>query len=174
MLTDHDIQHLTISLKRIFVMPLSRSTFREVQNTILALSKGNHEAYETIMDTLLEGEEGKKSELSQKLSKLIIDYTIPLRVAKDVSERGEFIALVTSDIITQSNFYYFLNRVKRIDGEEFQFMSDPTSTIQILYHFLNRLSDLGKGEGTKKLNLNENFKADLLEMKKRIDRLLQP
>ena len=72
------------------------------------------------------------------------------RLAKEVFERGEFVNIITSDLVTQEEQFAFVNRLRRIDGEEFVFMSDPQNTVHLVTHFVGRLYELEKNPKVEK------------------------
>lgn len=134
-------------LRRIFAMKISRSTFRELQNVLLVCARQNKAVANFLFETLLAGQITGIS-LSDKhrdiLQEAIHDFTIPARLAKEVYERGEFVNMITSDLVSQHEEVAFLNRFRRIDGEEFVFLTDPENTLHLLQHFVGRLFELDK------------------------------
>ena len=62
-----------------------------------------------------------------------------IRVAKDIHERGEFINFITSDMLAQQERCVFLNRLARVDGQEFLLMTDVQNTCHLIRHLLSRL-----------------------------------
>lgn len=132
------------NLKRIFAMKIGRSTFRELQNTILACSNQNQNQANFLFETLLTGQVKQKLNEKQQeiLERCIQNFTIPSRLSKEIFERGDFINIVTSDLVSQNKEFALLNRIKRIDGEEFVFLSDMTNTIIFLSHFIGRLTEV--------------------------------
>lgn len=152
MLDEKRIRPLSQALKRIFAMPVGRSTFRELQNTIGTHFESNRDEANTFLESLLRGEikPGLVEESAKpQLQDLIDRYSVPAWVAKDVHEKGEFINLITSDILTQNNQVVFANRIKRVDGSEFQFLTEPESMIQLLQHFFARVQELDKNDRTR-------------------------
>lgn len=133
------------NIKRIFAMKITRSTFRELQNVILNCANQNKDLANLLFEILLTGQikvdVPNKKHLSI-LEDIIKNFTIPARLAKEVYERGEFINIITSDLVTQQDEHAFLNRLRRIDGEEFIFMSDPQNTVHLVQHFVGRLYEL--------------------------------
>ncbi len=133
------------NMKRIFAMKITRSTFREIQNVILNCTNQNKELANFLFETLLTGQikvnipNEKHREI---LEDVIKNFTIPARLAKEVYERGEFVNIITSDLVTQQDQHAFLNRLRRIDGEEFIFMSDTQNTLHLVQHFVGRLYEL--------------------------------
>ncbi len=171
MLDDKTVLLFEGNLKRIFAMKITRSTFRELQNVILSCANQNKEVANFLFETLLSGQirgtipNEKHREI---LEEVIKDFTIPARLSKEVFERGEFINIITSDLVSQEEQYAFLNRLRRIDGEEFTFMSDVPNTFHLLQHFAGRMTELEK---------NGKSREELAKFKKEIhliaDRLKQ-
>lgn len=138
------------NLRRIFAMKVSRSTFRELQNVLLACTNHNKDLANFLFEILLTGQvkEGTVNEKQQEiLEGLTKEFTIPARLAKDVFERGEFINIITSDLVKQEDESAMLNRLRRVDGEEFVFLSDPLNTVHILQHFIGRIQELQGAPG---------------------------
>lgn len=150
------------NLKRIFAMKISRSTFRELQNVLLACTSGNKDLANFLFEILLTGQvkQGTVNEKQQEvLEDIIKHFTIPARLAKDVYERGEFINIITSDLVKQEKESAMLNRLRRVDGEEFVFLSDPQNTVNILQHFIGRVQEFqGSSEGREAI---AKFKKEL-------------
>lgn len=135
------------NLKRIFAMKITRSTFREIQNVIINCCNGDKRLANELFETLMTGQvkEGLGNDKQKPiLENIIKDFTIPTRLAKEVLERGEFVNIITSDTLQQNDQIAFLNRVRRIDGDEFIFLTDPESTIHLLKHFIGRFNELEK------------------------------
>lgn len=160
------------NMKRIFAMKISRSTFRELQNVILNCANQNKDLANFLFETLMTGQikiaipNEKHREI---LEDVIKHFTIPARLAKEIFERGEFINIITSDLVSQQDQFAFLNRLRRIDGEEFVFMSDPKNTIDLLQHLIARLYELEKApKGREELS---KFKKDLNVIGERIKQL---
>lgn len=174
MLDEKQITQLNLAFKKIFTMPISRSTFREVQNAIVAINPGVQDDSNQLFEALVLGEVKTPAKLTKDqkgLDKLIDDYSMPIRVAKDVYERGEFISLASSDIITQQNRVAFLNRVRRVDGEEMHFLTDTRGTINLVQHLVTRLQELEKNElGKGQLS---QAKQELSSIKEKLDKLVK-
>ncbi len=159
-------------LKRIFAMNITRSTFRELQNVILTCTNQNQDLANYLFETLLTGQikgnlaNEKHQEILEEIIKL---FTIPARLAKEIYERGEFINIITSDIVTQQEESALLNRIRRIDGEEFLFLSDPQNTVHLLQHFAGRLQEFEKApKGKEEL---DKFKKELNLIGERLKQL---
>ena len=160
------------NMKRIFAMKISRSTFRELQNVILSCANQDKEVANFLFETLMTGQ--IKPEVPQKqrpiLEEVIKHFTIPARLAKEVYERGEFVSIITSDLVSQQEDHAFLNRIRRIDGEEFIFLSDPQNTLHLLQHFVGRLHELKQAtDGKAKV---AKFKSELTVLRERIKQLI--
>lgn len=160
------------NMRRIFAMKISRSTYREIQNVILNCVNQNKDLANYLFETLLTGQV-KGENLNEKhqeiLEEVIKNFTIPARLAKEVHERGEFINIITSDLVTQEEQFAFLNRLRRIDGEEFVFMSDPQNTVHLVNHFVGRLTELEKNSKAK-AEL-QKFKSELNILGERLKQL---
>jgi len=86
-----------------------------------------------------------------------------------VYERGEFVNIITSDLVSQQDQYAFLNRIRRIDGEEFVFMSDPQNTLNLLQHFVGRFFELEKApKGKEQI---DKFKKEIGIIAERLKQL---
>lgn len=159
------------NLKRIFAMKVTRSTFRELQNVIFTCANQDKNLANFLFETLLSGQ--VKGTVSEKhkaaLEDIIKNFTIPTRLAKEVFERGEFVNMITSDLVAQAEEVAFLNRIRRIDGEEFTFLADPENTIHLLQHFVGRLFELEKNSiGKGKL---EKHKKEISLIAERLKQL---
>lgn len=171
-LDDRTVMLFEGNMRRIFAMKITRSTFRELQNVILNCANQNKEIANFLFETLLTGQI-KVSVPNEKhrevLEEMIKQFTIPARLAKEVFERGEFVNIITSDLVTQESQFAFLNRLRRIDGEEFVFMSDPQNTVHLLQHFAGRLFELEKApKGREEL---QKFKKELATLGERLKQL---
>lgn len=151
------------NLKRIFAMKITRSTFRELQNMILTCSGHNKDIANFLFETLLIGEVASgwlNERETRRMEEVINHFTIPARLAKDVHERGEFINVITSDMISQQDDSALLNRIRRIDGEEFVFLSNAENTMHLIQHFIARLQELQS---------NKKVQDDLAKYKKELN-----
>jgi len=160
------------NLKRIFAMKISRSTFREIQNVILSCANQNKEMANFLFETLLTGQikgEVPNEKHREILEEIIKDFTIPARLSKEVHERGEFVNIITSDLVSQEEQFAFLNRIRRIDGEEFLFLSDTQNTLHLATHFIGRLYELDKNpQATTEL---AKYKKELATLAERLKQL---
>lgn len=163
------IQQLDVAFQRILTLPVSRSTFRQMQNAIFQCLEGDKDKATGLMDLLL----GIKKEFptdDQPFKAFVERYAIQMGVAREVAERGEFVSLVTSDIISHPHMPIFGNRIRRVDGHEFEFISDPESALQLLNHFAVRLKEMEKVE--KARHVLKGLKKDLLSLKENIEDLI--
>ncbi len=148
MLSEKQMEHLSANMKRIFAMPITRSTFREMQNAIMEASGGNTTASNQIFESLMTGKL-PKDEPKNGLEYVVKEYTVLARLSKDVFEMGEFINLVSSDIFKQNNRVGFVHRIRRVDGQELQFVTDSEGTVNLLKHLATRLHELKKDKQLK-------------------------
>jgi hypothetical protein len=170
MLEESALARIRSSLQRIFTMKITRSTFREVQNAVISSAGDDKELVNDLFESFLSGnpKDGlAKGKGLTALNSLLEDYSIPVRLSKEVHERGEFVNIITSDTLTQGGKIAFLNRIRRIDGEEFHFVTDPESSIHLLNHFIGRLQELDKSDQTKEIL--EEHKDDLIKVKERLE-----
>jgi len=147
MLDKEKLNEIYRSLQRLFALPMSRSTFREMQNIILNALEGNMDQANALLEVFMT--RNLKSDKAvnfpaKELEKLVEAFSIPAWVAKDVFEKGDFLGLITSDLINVPGQTVFSNRIRRIDGQEFHFVSDPEITVQIFQHFATRVQELDR------------------------------
>ena len=105
-----------------------------------------------------------------KSKPLSTNFPSPSGRSKDVFEKGDFINLITSDLIPSPQQPVFAHRIKRIDGQEFQFISDFDSTLHLLKHFLTRIHELQKNPNAK--NFLNSHKTELDKLKTDFEKLL--
>lgn len=170
MLDEKNLTQLDASLKRIFAMKITRSTFRELQNVLIALAQGNKHLTNDLYESLITGnvKPGVAKDMAE-LQSITKQFMIPIRLSKEIFERGEFINIITSDTISQDKEIALLNRIRRIDGDEFLFITDIPSTVSILKHFYGRIQEFEKSEeGKKQLGA---FKRDLASLGQALQQL---
>ncbi|MCB1180468.1 MAG: DUF5414 family protein [Chlamydiia bacterium] len=142
------------NLKRIFALKVSRSTFREIQNVILNCCNQNKELANVLFEILLTGqipEHLGNEKQKDVLEDVVRHFTIPTRLAKEIYERGDFINIITSDAVSQKDKLAFVNCIRRIDGKELTFMTDPESTLHLIQHFVGRMGEIEKAPGGKSI-----------------------
>lgn len=154
-ISEDQYSQLSRSFRRIFALPISRLTIRELQNAINQALPENAETSKTLYESLITGDlkDGiKKSGGHSDLASLVEDYTYQFKIAREVAEMGEFMNSFSCDFLQQGNQVYFMNRMRRIDGEEYYFLSAPETNIRLAHMFINRLRDLKKSVGNTPLD----------------------
>ncbi len=173
MLDDAKISNLSTIFKRIFSMPITRLTFREIQSAILTAAEGDKEQSKIFLENLLSGTQeahgAENSSRSPAFNQLIKDYGVSIWVAKDIFEKADFINFISSDIHNQPNRIYFTHALRKVDGKEFEFLTDTASTIQLMQHFTNRVFELSKTEN----RLLASYRKELNQLKTTLDKMLQ-
>jgi hypothetical protein len=164
------LKQMDQAFQRILILPMTRSTFRQMQNVIFQTVEGNREEVGTLLEALLTNQKKNGQTPDTPLQEFLDRYSVPVSVAREVAERGEFVSLVTSDIINHPQMPIFGNRIRRVDGKEFDFISDAESCLQLLQHFSTRLQEMDKTEKAK--NVLKGLKPDLLTLKKRVEELI--
>lgn len=170
MVLDEQIEQLDRSFKRIFALPISRLTLRELQNAI-STSIPKQEVSTAVYNSLLSGELDdslKQREISELL-RLIDSYSSHIRIAREVAEMGEFLNSFSCDFLQQNNQVFFINRMRRIDGQEYHFLSAPDINIRLARMFINRLRDLKRNAN---IRLESGLKDELRKLQTDIDALL--
>jgi hypothetical protein len=175
MIDEKKMQQLSMAFQRILTLPLSKSSFRQMQNAILFCLEGNRDAATRLLEALLKGSQenptGAKPTMDPNTQKLIDRFSLQIGVAREVSERGDFLSIVTSDIINHPEMPLFGNRIRRVDGEEFDFITNAESTIQLLHHFSSRLQEMEKVEQSREVL--KGAKKELISLKNRVEQLIQ-
>ena len=159
------------NLKRIFATPIGYTTFREFQNVVFNCSQGQQELANFLFEMLINGKLLQELPAGQKQSaqSLIVKFMMLIRVAKDIHERGEFINFITSDMLAQQERCVFLNRLARVDGQEFLLMTDVQNTCHLIRHLLSRLLEAQKNPIGEK-NLQE-IQEDLVSLRAHFEEL---
>lgn len=159
MISEEQMEVLNRYFKRIFALPISRMTVLEIQNALNEALPGKVETAKSIYESLMTGEpQGEvKNNPETDLSTFIENYSPNVRIAREVAERGEFMNSFSCDFFQQQNQIYFINRMRRVDGVEYHFLSAPETNIRLAHMFINRLRDLKKAAG------GAQFEARLIE-----------
>lgn len=168
---DSKLTNLSHVFKRIFSMPINKLTFRELQSAVLTAAEGDRDVSKNFLESLLTSSQDNQ-EVSAKgpvFKDFVKEFGVLTWLAKDVFEKGEFINFISSDIHNQPNRVFFSHSLRRVDGKEFEFLTDPASTFQLVQHFLNRVHELGKTEG----RLLGSFRKEINLMKSTIDKILE-
>jgi hypothetical protein len=165
MLDSKIVKSLNTNLQRIFLMPIVRSTLREIQSGFMMATNNNQELASKLFESLVVAKIPKEwadHANADKLKSLIKQFSLKIRLAKDIYEKGEFINVISSDLVDNKGQAAFFNSIRRVDGKELQFVSDTDSTVHLLNHFVARIQDLKKNN--KPLDEHkDNFKK-LAEM----------
>lgn len=171
--SETQLEQLNRSIKRIFALPISRLTIRELQNAITQALPGNIDATKAVYEALLSGEltAALKDGDSEGISNLIEQYSPHVKIAREVAEMGEFMNSFSCDFIEQGKQFFFVNRLRRIDGSEYYFLSAPETNIRLSHMFIHRLGDLKKAVGD--LPLDPKLKEELASIKQEIETLLK-
>lgn len=167
------IEALGQSMKRIFALKVNRSTWREIQNISFNLSQGNQDLASDLLNAFFTDEVGEglaEDSARESLQKLVEEYGLFVRLSREISEKGDFVSIISSDILANHDRLALLNRIRRVDGEEFHFITDAESTLHVLQHFLNRFSELPKQERGKQIL--ELQKGRLQALQKQISALI--
>ncbi|MEM1282135.1 MAG: CT_584 family protein [Chlamydiota bacterium] len=153
MIEEQTLQQLEVIMKRIFTLPVTRTTFREIQSAFMGIAQGDKELFTDMVESLLAGQ--VKPTLKDKIDvdgyqEIIDEYCIQTRVSKEVHDRGQFISFITSDVLNQSNGIVLSNCLKTMEGEELRFATDIESSMQLIAHFIGRLHEAKNVEGSEK------------------------
>ncbi|MCB1213602.1 MAG: DUF5414 family protein [Chlamydiia bacterium] len=155
------VDHLRQAFRRVLALPITRSTYRELQNVVLTAMSGNQEDSQRFLEAF----SSPPSEQPEAVKELTKEFAIPISVARDVYERAEFLALVTSDVLTQTYRVLLSNRIKRVDGQEFHVVTDIEATVQLLQHFFLRIQEIKKRkDGPELLSKYANKFKELAEL----------
>jgi hypothetical protein len=112
----------------------------------------------------------KESGNGDGLTTLVDEFSSHFKIAREVAEMGEFMNSFSCDFVEQGKQHLFINRLRRIDGSEYYFLSAPETNIRLSHMFINRLRDLKKAVGD--LPLDPKLKEELSNIKKDIEALL--
>lgn len=151
---------LNQQFQRIFTLPVTRLTFRELQSAIANALNNDNEAIIKLTESLLSNSN------IPNLEPFFEKYSIPFRVAKQIQDSGEVLSMLTTDIGTQGENLLFQNRMRRIDGSEFNFITDSAGFLQVAEHIISRFSATtsnpsGKSAINSLRNRLETLKEDI-------------
>jgi hypothetical protein len=169
MLEDQDLRQLTLNLKRIFSFPLTKLTFKEIQRSIFTTVREDKDKANQVLESLLNGIPSQANQPDSPFNQFIEEYTLPTRLARDVLEKGEFISFLSSDLVNPPH-PLFINQLRRMDGEEFQFLTEPEGIIHLLKHFLGRIEELHRLDKSK--TFIKAHSPELRLIKDKLDKLL--
>ena len=154
-------------------MPIVRSTLREIQSAFMIATNHNQELASKLFESLLLAKipkEWTEHNLGDKIKALIKQYSLKIRLSKDIYEKGEFINVVSSDLMNNKGNFAFVNSIRRVDGKELQFVSDVESTVYFLQHFSSRLQELKNNNEAK--GLLEKYKTNIEQIAKTLNELV--
>lgn len=172
-ISDVELEQLNRSFKRVFALPISRLTIRELQNALTQSLNSNIDLSKALYESLLNGELNtalKSYENRKEIGSFIDDYSPHVKIAREVAEMGEFMNSFSCDFLEQNKQFFFVNRLRRIDGTEYYFLSAPETNIRLAHMFINRLRDLKKQVGN--LPLDPKLKDELNLIKTDIETLM--
>lgn len=172
-ISDIELEQLHRSFKRVFALPISRLTIRELQNALTQSLNSNIELSKAIYESLLFGELNptlKDFDNRKEIKAFIDDFSPHVKIAREIAEMGEFMNSFSCDFLEQGKQFFFINRMRRIDGTEYYFLSAPETNIRLAHMFINRLRDLKKQVGN--LPLDPKLKEELNNIKNDIETLL--
>lgn len=164
MFSKEKMEILNLQFQRIFALPMSRLTYRELQNAIVTAADGDLQKVNQVIDSLFKG---GAEDLA--LKEFVEHYKVNFRVARQVQDSGDVLSLLTTDIGTQGEKFLFSVRIRRIDGGEFNFITDTEGMIQTAEHIVGQFEELKKstmGKGTL-----ADSKGRLEHLKARLERL---
>lgn len=146
MLNEEKMEALNHQFQRIFTLPVTRLTFRELQSTISTAFDGDAAEVQSLIESLLRNNVPHHTNLEPFFQK----YAIPFRVAKQIHDNGEVLSMLTTDIGAQGENLLFQVSIRRMDGGEFKFIADASGFLQIAEHIMDRLAStsstlIGKG-----------------------------
>jgi hypothetical protein len=171
-ISEEQIEQLQRVLKRILALPLASMTFREIQNAIGQAFPGKKAEPEALLNSLLaeEIQTPLKDGDTTLLEDFIQEFSTPVRFAKEVAEFGEFMNIFSCDFVQQGNQVFFMNRMRRIDGTEYRFLTQPEVNIRLAHMFVNRLRDL---KNAAKRPLDSRLIEELRGIQQDIESLLE-
>jgi Family of unknown function (DUF5414) len=146
MINEEKMEVLNQQFQRIFTLPVTRLTFRELQSAIATALNEDNEAARHLIEGLLSNQPNHSS-----MEPFFKNYSVPFRVAKQIQDNGEVLSMLTTDVGSQGENLAFQVRMRRIDGGEFTFITDASSFLQIAEHIISRLASTAStpaGKGT--------------------------
>ena len=151
MLQKEKLEYLTLQFQRIFTLSVTRTSFRELHNAVLDAMEGNEQEAKDFLESLINPDKVNEKTEDLLFRDFLKTYSVPVRVAKEVHERGEVLSMLATDMGIRGDNLLFSTRIRRIDGKEFHFMSDPEGVLHVLEHFLARLNDAGHSDKGKEI-----------------------
>lgn len=173
MIDQNNIIHLALIFRKVFALPIKRTTFRELQSALMGAAQGDRELFTDLAESLLAGQ--VKPILKGRVDidafqRFIEQFHVQTHVAKEVHDKGDFITFITSDVINQPQGALFSNCIKTVNGEEHRFVTDVESTLQLIHHFVGRIHE-AKGIEESKEQF-ERLTDRISDLKKAVDLLV--
>lgn len=176
MIKEKHLKQIAPILQHIFCLRVGRITFREVENAIFQSLEGDTASSHALMRMFLTGQvqaELVEQEAHALLRNILSAFSVPIRVAHDVHEQGDFLFTATAELMmpaSEEQPPVFLHRVRRVDGQEFNFFCDVPRNVHMMRHFLLRFEELLEHEQAA---LIQPFMQDLEAMHKRLGEVIQ-
>lgn len=167
MISQDKLEVLEQQFQRIFTLPVTRTTFRELQSVVSTAFDGDNEMTNAFIDDLLQN---KKINETDFIADFMKEYSIPLRVAKQVHDSGEVLSMLTTDVGMQGGNMLYSVRIRRIDGGEFTFITDTGGFLQIAEHILARAESTTSNSAGK--GIMNSMRSRLKGMQEILSRLL--
>jgi hypothetical protein len=169
MIAKDKMEVLEQQFQRIFTLPVTRTTFRELQSAISTALDNDNNRTNSFIDDLLFNRDNSDF---PGMNDFIKHYSIPLRVAKQVHENGEVLSMLTTDVGTQGNSGQpiFSISIRRVDGGEFHFLTDTGGFLQVAEHILTRAETIVNVQAGR--TALGNVRERLEKMSKSIDNLI--
>jgi len=167
MISEEKMDVLNQQFQRIFTLPVTRLTFRELQMALSTALNNDAKSIQSVTEQLLSNEFTSDSNLEEFFK----EYSVPFRVAKQIQDNGEVLSMLSTDIGTQGDNLLFQVRIRRIDGGEYTFITDAGGFLQVAEHIVQRLGSTkgtlaGRGAIT-------NLEGRLQTLQKSIGQLLE-
>lgn len=166
MIAKEKMEVLEQQFQRIFTLPVTRTTYRELENAILTAFDGDTEKSNTFIDDLLQNKKVNQPGIAE----FVKQFSIPFRVAKQVHDNGEVLSMLTTDVGIQGGNLIYSIRIRRIDGGEFSFLTDTGGFLQVAEHILSRAESVTANPTGKAVV--SSLKPRLEAMKESINRLI--
>lgn len=136
MIDDEKMEVLNQQFQRIFTLPVTRLTFRELHNAISTALSDDQEATQSIVEALLTNNFPDEP----KMEEFCRNYAIPFRVAKQIQDNGEVLSMLSTDIGSQGENLLFQVQIRKINGGEYTFITDAPGFLQVAEHIVSRLA----------------------------------
>lgn len=173
MIEQKQVMHLALVFRKVLALPITRTTFRELQSALMGLAQGDRELFTDVAESLLAGQVKPilKGQIDvEAFQRFIEQFHVQTVVCKEVHDKGQFITFITSDVLNQPQGAVFSNCIKTVDGKEHLFLTDVESTLQLIQHFVGRVHEAKNMESSKESF--EKLSERLSNLKKAVDLLV--